>query len=247
MKKPTVDLFTFCYNEEVMMPYFLKHYAAFCENIYIYDNYSNDNSVKIASEFPNTHIRCFDTNNEIRDDILLELKNNCWKDSNADLIIVCDIDEFLYHKNMIRFLKRFKSVGYSIARPCAYDMFNSEVPTTEGHIYDEVKIANRNVFFDKLVLFDPQKIKDTNYYPGAHYALPEGEVKLYKDDHSLKLLHFKYLGVDHIMKRHELYRKRLSEINKNNNWGYEYDVEYESKIKSYIEKSLKEGILIELE
>ncbi|MBN2485665.1 MAG: glycosyltransferase family 2 protein [Bacteroidales bacterium] len=246
MEKPSIDVFTLCYNEEVLMPYFLRHYMEFCENIFIYDNFSTDNSCRIASGNKNVHIRKFDTNNQIRDDIYLEIKNNCWKESNADLVIVCDMDEFLYHRNITRFLKRFKSLGYTIARPTAFDMFSQKVPIGEGHIYKEVTIGARNMFFDKMLLFDPRKIKETNYYPGCHYAIPEGEVKLYKNDNALKLLHFKYLGIDYVMNRHLIYRNRLSNINRQNQWGKEYEKDYEEEIKSKINKHLADGELLEL-
>ncbi len=40
-----IDVFTTCYNEQIILPYFLKHYKKFANNITVYDNMSTDNSV----------------------------------------------------------------------------------------------------------------------------------------------------------------------------------------------------------
>ncbi len=38
----------------------------------------------------------------------------------------------------------------------------------------------------------------------------------------LKLLHFKYIDKEYLIKRHEIYSNRLSQANKENKWGLEY-------------------------
>ena len=45
-----IDVFAICYNEEIILPYFLKHYKKFVRNITVYDNMSTDNSVNIMNE-----------------------------------------------------------------------------------------------------------------------------------------------------------------------------------------------------
>jgi len=46
----TIDVFTTCYNEEIILPYFIRHYKQFARNITIYDNMSTDNSINIIEE-----------------------------------------------------------------------------------------------------------------------------------------------------------------------------------------------------
>jgi glycosyltransferase involved in cell wall biosynthesis len=49
--------YAICWNEEVMLPYYLKHYEKFCEKIIIYDNMSTDNSRNIIKNHPLCEIR----------------------------------------------------------------------------------------------------------------------------------------------------------------------------------------------
>lgn len=39
-----IDAYTFCWNEEVRLPYFLRLLSPMCRHIYIYDNGSTDKS-----------------------------------------------------------------------------------------------------------------------------------------------------------------------------------------------------------
>ena len=90
----SIDVFAICYNEEVMLPYFINHYQKMGANITIYDNFSTDRSQEIITESGCT-LLTYDSNNQIRDDLYLQIKNNCWKKSKAEWVIVCDIDEFI--------------------------------------------------------------------------------------------------------------------------------------------------------
>lgn len=53
---PRIHVYTICWNEERFLPYFLRHYGAFAEEITVFDNGSDDNSVAIARAFPNTRV-----------------------------------------------------------------------------------------------------------------------------------------------------------------------------------------------
>ena len=55
----------------------------------IYDNDSTDYTVKIASAL-GCNILHYDTKGEIRDDLLVQFKNNIWKESDADFVIIID-------------------------------------------------------------------------------------------------------------------------------------------------------------
>ncbi len=224
MNNLRVHLYTFCYNEEFIIPYFLRHYLPIVSKIIVFDNYSTDKSVELLREHSNVFVKQIDTNNEFRDDVKRSLTNTVWKKSrgHADYVIVLDIDEFLYHPSFNNEISRLMQLGYTVIRPIGYDMITQELPSGDGQIYDEVKEGMRHREWDKMALFDPNKIEEMNYSPGAHWCLPEGYVKALKRDHDFKLLHFRYLGLDYVLEKHQKRAARLSQINLKNNWGYHY-------------------------
>ena len=223
-KNPVVYLFTMCWNEELIIPYFLSHYEKFVDKIFVYDNESTDNSVTLFKAHPKVTVETYTTNNEIRDDVYLNIKNNVWKTyaNECDIAIVCDIDEFLHHRDMRQLLFKFHRSQCSIIKPMGFDMitdvftFNYEIPLTE-----DVMDGVRNKLFDKLVAFKPKSVKEINYKGGCHYANPVGDV-VYYDVTGVKLLHYKRLGRQYVINKMAAYSTRLSVFNKQHGLGYEY-------------------------
>ncbi len=227
MIKPVIHLYTLCYNEEFILPYFLRHYLQFVDLVTIHDNFSTDNSREIALGFgEKVKWRTFGSNNEFNDLVHLEIKNNCWKESagKADLVIVCDADEFLYHADWSQFFEDWKKKAYTIATPAGYDMVSESRPVGTGQIYEEIHEGIRALYLDKTILFDPALITTINYSAGSHSCQPEGQVKWFPESEKLKLLHFRYFGLDNLMNKYRVYSRRLSAVNRQNGWGYHYDL-----------------------
>lgn len=239
-----IEVYAICYNEELMLPYFIRHYSQFAD-IIIYDNYSTDKSEEIAINAGAKVIK-YDTNNQIRDDIYLSIKNNCWKSSKADWVIVCDVDEFVYHIDLVDLLENTNTMVYDLEM---YNMYSLNFPTTDGQIYDEVKYGVPFVpssgRSNKSLLFKPSKVREINYTPGCHTSSPRGDEDININRTSdIKFLHMRFLSKEYVIHRNSKYRERLSDINKKNGWGYDYlyssekisllfDEEYE-KIKKII-------------
>ena len=95
----TITVYTFLYNEEDILPYFLKHYSQFVDKIVVYNNMSTDNSIEILKNWKDCEIeiREFDTNNQYDERTVVEFKNNCGKEGDRDYVIVWDMEELLYH------------------------------------------------------------------------------------------------------------------------------------------------------
>jgi glycosyltransferase involved in cell wall biosynthesis len=236
MKKPIVHAFFLCYNEANILPHLLKHYLAFCEQVTILDNNSTDNSVEIIKSFPNTDIIPWDSKDELNDALYLKLKNHVWKSSVgvADYVIVGDTDEFLYHENMIDFLIQSKQKGVTVFRPVGYHMVADEDLNLK--IDDDlIKIVNKGVraeVLDKLMMFDCNKISNINYSIGCHSARPEGEVVL--SDKELKMLHYKFLGLEDHKLKQTIRGERLSDFNKQHGFGLYYLFNEEEQTKDYL-------------
>jgi glycosyltransferase involved in cell wall biosynthesis len=210
-----IETFAVCYNEEKILPYFLRHYLQYGA-VTIFDNNSTDNSVEIAKQGGVT-IYQFNSDGEFREDILMRLRNECWKDSKADWVMVVDIDEFIYHKDLVTALEKIKG---TVILPRMFNMYSDTFPTTEGQIYDEVKWGTE--FNSKMSLFRPLEIKEMNYDPGCHFAHPEGNFDLNFTSDIIEL-HYKNLSPQYVYDRNKFLNSRRSSNDKLNNWAWHLD------------------------
>lgn len=214
-----------------MLPFFLQHYQSFANEITIYDNHSTDNSVHIMNK-AGINVEYFETDNTIRDDIMIDLKNQFWKKSRGihDWVIVVDIDEFIYHSNLKRFF--LKHYNKSLLIPIGYNMFTNTMPSPKEQIYKQVQHGVPNPKFNKPCIFRPNKIKEINFEVGCHKAAPTGEV-IPHFDLELKLLHYDYLTLEYRIKKCQSRGKRLSEINRQCLWGTQYMQTLEEITRDY--------------
>jgi hypothetical protein len=225
-----IHAFAICYNEEALLPYYLRHYSAFCDKITIYDNQSTDRSVEICKANPKVEVISYDTGNEIRDDIYLQIKNNCWKNCGADWVIVGDIDELVYHPQLREVLGKTIATAFA---PALFNMFSKKFPTTDGQIWEEVKRGLQGGA--KLNLFRPADIQEINYQPGCHEAHPVGRI-VRDDSLNIKTLHMKYLGKEYYMERTRMSNSRLSAVNKRYGWGHHYQKSAEELSRTFDEQ-----------
>lgn len=179
MKKDiaVVHVYSVLYNEKVLLPYFLRHYGSIADRIVLYDHGSSDGSREIAQSHPAVELRNLDTDGHLRDDIILDTKKHVWKESRgkADLVIVCDIDEFVWHPKLRDFLN-YSGTEQEAIQPLGFSMYSPSLPTTNGQIYDEIRKGVRDAcWLDKVVLFNPSKVEEINYSPGCHTCKPAGE------------------------------------------------------------------------
>lgn len=219
-----IELYLLCFNEEKMIRHTLNYYSKICNKIIVIDNQSTDKSIELACAYPNLEFRILDTEHEFIEDKLTEVKNNCWKGSNADYVIVCDMDEFLYDENLIEKLTIAKQQNICIPKIKGYNMINDFFPEDYKKLLtNQVKYGVRTSRFDKNIIFNPKMIKEINYRPGAHLCNPV--VKKDSNCNSsieLQLLHYKYLGKEYLYQKHEKYAKRMSNISREKKHGAEY-------------------------
>jgi glycosyltransferase involved in cell wall biosynthesis len=167
------------WNEEKMLPYYLRHYSLFCERIIVLDNKSTDSTLDICKQWPMVEVREFDTNETFNDYVHLDLKHKCIEESkgNADYIIISDCDEFIYHPNIIQFLQENK---YPVIFPAGFQMVSHSFPTGEGQIYDDIKTGVPDPWYSKPIIINPNKIESLIWIEGCHeielYSKFDGEI-----------------------------------------------------------------------
>lgn len=229
-------VYTITYNESHFVKNFLTAYKE-AERIVVYDNMSTDNTRELLKEDDRVEIRDYYSNGQIRDDLYLSIKNNCWKEARgkADWVIVVDFDEIFTRARIINDvpvldldLTDAYYNGWNVFRPYGYNMVSLEAPLyAEGHPFEYSK---KGVFHNpaiKMCCFRPDQISEIRFEPGCHTANPldmDGKIDNVRIlmNQDFKLLHYKFWNVDHYMKRMKDYQTRMSNQNKEHGWGWHY-------------------------
>lgn len=217
----TIEAHIICWNEERLLPYTIAHYKKFCNRIVVYDNYSSDCSPEIARA-NGCHVVEFGIKGKLDDTEYLKIKNNCWKGSQADYVIVCDADELLWH-----FAGEYKEM-FEDARAAGFTFFKTRGWNVYSHeeLKGDITNIRRGVYADgysKSIIFDPKAFYEIRYNPGAHVCnpIPKGSMK--SGDLGLFVLHYRnFCHFADLMKRHKDYAKRLSYMNRIKGWGAHY-------------------------
>lgn len=223
MKKPFVTVHTITYNEEFIIESFIKHYRKMFPDciIKIYDNYSTDNTVKIAKTYE-CEVTYFDTNDKLDDDAFIRIKNNVWKNADTNWIIVCDADEFI-DINQDELIEQ-ENAGYTIIQSNGYSIVNVDDSITD---ISQMRYGFRDYGYDKYILFNKKYISEINYDYGCH-AMNNQRERIVGIAHigstkEINMFHYKWVGKNITIKRREMLRKRgISDFNKSRNFTAEY-------------------------
>jgi glycosyltransferase involved in cell wall biosynthesis len=225
----TVEAYVLNWNEE-FLHLTIKHYQQFCDRITIYDNYSDDGSDQVARDMGCEVVK-FGIKGQLSDAHYLKVKNTAWKNSTADWVIVCDADEILWHHDLKNVLQKATDNGHTIFDTRGINVYSEATPSKT---YLEVTTGLPDGNYSKKIIFNPRHIKDIRYSYGAHTCHPIGLVET--AEHPLWLLHYRCIGgVDRIVKRHGMYRKRMSPDNIRFGLGIHYQQEDERRIREWHE------------
>lgn len=100
-------------------------------------------------------------------------------------------------------------------------MISASFPAANKSLQNQVSFGERDVNWDKPQLFDPNSIAEINFAAGRHAAAPTG---LVKEDarRRVKLLHYKYMGVDYLSSRSVELEARMKPLDVMNGQGSHY-------------------------
>lgn len=225
-KKFNIDVYCLCWNEAKIIPFVIQYWKRFARHVYVYDNGSDDGSLELLAQYPDwITVRHFGSDG-FNDMVNKEIKNNCWKGSDADWVWVGDFDECLYSKDLEGFLSDLESKGVDGISPQCVNVVSYDFP-----VYNENKLCHEicgggewatNVNSHKMTLFKPSRFTDINYGVGAHFCRPSGEHKIVSLDNDIFFVHLCMLGVDYVVNKCKRNAKRLSDINKRCGLGIHY-------------------------
>lgn len=218
-----IDVFTLCWNEMDVLPWVVDYWERYASHVTVYDNGSTDGSAWFLSKYDWITVIPFSSGG-FNDTVNQRIKNECWKDSDADYVVVCDMDECLFAKDIKTTLRKMKEEGATICEPQWYELMSDVFPEyKKGMLMHEAYPLCRHVQNGaKAVIFDPKAIMSMNYTPGAHSCNPIGNIKLYEGK-DLFTLHFNHnLSLQYKLSRYRELQGRLSEENKKKGHGIHY-------------------------
>jgi glycosyltransferase involved in cell wall biosynthesis len=241
-----IDLYASCWNEERIIPFFLRHYEPIVDRIVIFDDGSTDRSRELLTASPKVEVRQLKQGDS---SILMQMEelNHCWKESRgrADWVFICDMDEQIYHHRDLRvYLEECKNAGVTILNPVGVDMVSVDFPPRNSILTETVRLCVRTFLQDKLAVFDPSAVDEINYTPGRHVAKPIGRM-VFPEKRVVKLLHYKHLGLDYVQQRAKELEGRKTDFDRVRGWGL-HDQRPPDEIRIHFEKMLKEAMDISL-
>ena len=194
MKK--IELYTFTYNDIDLLPFFLHYYEPIVDKMTFIDSGSNDGSLELLKNHNviQTGLTWWDW------DKLHWARQNIWKNSEYDIVMFPDLDEFFYHPKGLR--KFLDLSTFDIYQLEGYQMVSRNFPSKGTNILN-INQGVRLPLYDKYTIFNP---KADVRFPNAHHIETTcNNICRYK----IKLLHYKFLGVDHMLKRASVVKERV--------------------------------------
>ncbi len=190
-----IELFTFVFNDEDILPFFISHYAPIVDKMTFIDSGSTDKTLSLIKDYEVVHtgLSWWDW------DTLHKMRNTIWRQSEYDLVFFPDVDEFLYRQNLREFLEENT---YDIYQMEGFQMVSESFPEPNTNILS-MNLGIPMPLYNKYIIFNP---KAAVFFPDAH------NVKTTSDNISrfeIKLLHYQHLGVESMLKRSESIKKRV--------------------------------------
>lgn len=151
------------------------------------------------------------------------LSDRIWQASRgkADWVVVTDIDEHLFHPDMLGYLRRCQAEEVTAIRSLWYEMISDRFPDSDGRLIDEITQGCRSLGHSRLSIFNPNAVTATHFGPGRHQAWPEGHV-VWPDSEEVLLLHYKQLGIDYVAKRSAELSEGMRTGDLERGWGSHY-------------------------
>ena len=218
-----IDVFTLCWNEMDVLPWVVDYWQRYASHVTVFDNGSTDGSIWFLERFDWISVVPFESDG-FNDTVNQRIKNECWKGSDADFVVVCDMDECLLAKDIKGVFRRMKEDGATICEPQWYELMSDVFPEyKKGMLMHEAYPLCRHVQNGaKAIVFDPKEIEEINYTPGAHACYPIGNVRRYEGG-DLFTLHINHnLSLEYKLVKYRELNDRLSEENRRKKHGIHY-------------------------
>jgi glycosyltransferase involved in cell wall biosynthesis len=186
-----IIVFAVCYNQAEILPWFLRHYSSFADEISVFDDHSTDGSREILQAHPKVKLRDWPHEPGINEDIFLDFAYEWYPKAHPDFdwAIWVDCDELIYAPDVRAVLESAKD--FEVIRTTGYNMTGDGLPQGEGdaQLWQIMPYGISAEVYSKPVVFRPS----------AHVRWSRGKHRLESECKTtprplLKLLHYRYLG-----------------------------------------------------
>ena len=223
-----VHLYTKVWNEEEMLPFFFRRYDPLIDRYIIYDDGSTDNTLKLLAAHDRVEIRRFVRSHPTSLVLSAQaLNDSMWRESRgqADWVIITSPDEHLYHPAGLRwYLLAARWRGITAVPALAFQMVADAFPSPDEHLAKTRRFGVPLDEYNKPNVFNPNAVSETRFAVGRHTAAFEGRIRYPKRD-QLLLFHYKFLGIDYLLRRYAALNSRLGAADRERRFGYQYDLE----------------------
>lgn len=197
-------------NEERMMPWSLRHYASFADEIVVYDNMSTDSTRTIVSSCPIARIVPYDSGGSLDDFIISGIKSSFA--TTCDWRIIVDADELVWGMGGMRpYLQRCLADGVTVPSTMGFNMIGDGWPTDDGRT--QLTTLVRHGVYERLyskpcVL---HRSIEVSYRIGSHScAITKGRAVV-SPKTDLRVLHYAYIDRDERVRSKALVSATLSD------------------------------------
>lgn len=208
----TVHLYTLCWNEADILPFFFRQFDPVVDRYVVADDGSTDGSLDILRAHPKVEVRRFQR--VVADSFVRSqqhFQNEVWRESvgAADWVIITALDEHLTVRGGLGpYLTQCKTDGVTLIPALGYQMVSEDFPTPEETLTLTRTRGAPYSLMNKLAIFDPAAISDTGFSPGRHVSRPAGKL-IYPSRNELMLWHYKLMGKQRMLERHRAQSKAL--------------------------------------
>src|ERR1700690_2790184 len=224
-----VEVHVLRYGDDWLVPYMVRHYLSYATKLVIHDA-GGGRSLEMEALDPRVCVLPWDDCPQVDELKYTELRNSCWKGTDADWVVVADLDELIYFpEGAEKSLGAYTQMGAAVIRPHGFELFSETYPTGNGQIYDEIKqAAPDDKWYAKPILFTPHLVSEIRLGMGSHAADPVlhdqrrfavGQKWPFAKPPTW-LLHCKQIGpVKDIADRYDATHARMCEMNLKMHWG----------------------------
>jgi hypothetical protein len=216
-----IHLYCLCWNDARMLPYFFRNYDNVVDKYFVLDNGSTDESLALLRNHRGVDVSHFDVSGDSFVEEERRIGDTVWRNSDADWVIITDIDEHIYHPDLSGYLRRCTDQGITAIQSIGYEMVSDDFPTGGQPLHELVTTGVRSAGHDRLCIFNPRELTATNFSPGRHEASPEGRV-IWPEVREVLLLHYKQLGIAYVVVRSAELRRGLRPRDLKRRWGVHY-------------------------